>query len=254
MSETTEAPTTTEVPAPPAVPAAPPPAATDRPDWLPEKFADGAALAKSYAELEAWKGTKTEALRAEVLAALREGVPEQADAYDFTVPDGLLPEGFKAEIPKDDPFLNQMKGVFHQLGAKPEQFQAAAEAFLRWQVANMPDVMAERAKLGEGAPERIAAVDAWLAKTLPDGEYHALSASIMSAEGIAAIERLMKLATGGAPQGVPGGGPGGVPSVEDAQAILQNPAYRTDTPEGAKLRARFAAFVQAGGRLPGYSR
>jgi hypothetical protein len=243
--------TTPAAPADLAAPAAP--ASPDaRPEWLPEKFADAAALAKAYGELEAWKGQKAETLKAEAIATLREGVPAAAADYAFEVPKDLLPEGFQAEIPKDDPFLAQMKETFHQLGAKPDQFQAAAEAFLRWQVANMPDVVAERAKLGEGAPDRIAAVDAWLAKSLSPEQYRAVSSGLVSAEGVLAMEAMMKMATGGAPNGMPGGGDAVMPSQEEASAIAAHPQYRAATPEGEKLRARFQAFVAGGGKLAGY--
>ncbi len=119
----------------------------------------------------------------------------------------------------------------------------------------MPDLMVERAKLGEGAPERLAAVDAWLAKTLPGEEYHAVAAGMMTAQGITALERLMKLATrGGPPQGMPGGTGAGPISVEEAQAVLSHPQYRADSAEGQALRQKFASFVEAGGKLPGFKR
>ncbi len=34
-----------------------------RPDWLPEKFATAEDMAKSYGELESWKGKKEEDIR-----------------------------------------------------------------------------------------------------------------------------------------------------------------------------------------------
>lgn len=255
MSETT----TTEVVEQPPVtattaPAAPPPDAppSERPAWLPEKFKTPEDLAKSYGELEGAFGRKADAFKAELQAQLREGVPEKPDGYELTVPEGLLPEGFTAQIDPADPFLAQMRETFHALGAKPEQFNAAAAAFLQWQVANMPDVAAEQAKLGEGAPERIAAVDRWLAKTLDATEYKAVANGLVTAEGIQAIEKLMRLATGGAPQRVPGGGESGALTPEAASQLLADPKYRDAGAEGQALRAKFKAFVASGGKLPGY--
>lgn len=242
----------TTPPAPPK--AGDPPAAGDpaRPAWLPEKFKSPEDLAKSYGELESAFGRKAEAAKAELLAELRQGVPEKPEGYALTVPDGLLPEGFAATVDDKDPFLGEMRGLMHELGAKPEQFEKAAHAFLKWQVANMPDVAAERAKLGEGAPERIATVDRWLAANLGQDEYGAVAAGLVTATGIQALEKIMRMATGTGPRSVPGGQGGESFTPEQAAAALANPAYRQDNPEGAALRAKFAAFTAGGGRLPGY--
>jgi hypothetical protein len=256
-----------EAPAQPAAAAAPPAAEpgagaeATRPDYLPEKFwkADEKApdiegMAKSYAELEAWKGQRLDKLKADVMAELRAGVPEKPDGYAIKVPDDLLPEGFKADIPADDPFIGEMRAVFHELGAKPEQFEKAATAFLRWQVSNMPDVAAERAKLGEGAPQRLAAVDAWLAKALPEKQYMALSHGLLTAPGIEALETLMRLGRGSvAPDPGNGAGTSASEALTPAQAMaLQaDPDYRHPI-KGEPLRARFREFIKAGGKLPGY--
>lgn len=255
---TTEAATTTTATTEAATTAAETVAA--RPDWLPEKFWDGDGkaakvedLAKSYAALETWKGTKAETLKAEVLAALREGVPEKPDGYALELPKDLLPPGFEAQINPADPFLAQMRQTFHDLGAKPEQFNAAAGAFLQWQVANMPDVAAEKMKLGEGADERLGAVDMWLAKSLAEPEYKAVMNGMVTAEGVLAMEKLMKLATGGGMQGVPGGGNAAL-TAEEAAGMVADPDYRLDNPRGAQLRRQFGEFVAKGGKLPGFTR
>lgn len=244
---------TTNVATPPPAVDPPPPAPAERPTWLPEGMADGETLAKSYTELRTAFSGKTDALKADLLKELRTGVPEKPDDYALEVPADLLPEGFKAEINPKDPFLAEMKGFMHELGAKPDQWQKMTNAFLRWQVGHMPDVMAEQAKLGEGAPERIAAVDMWLAKALPAEQYKAVAAGMVTAEGVAALETLMRQVTGGVPP-VPGGAAGAATLTGDqAMSLMAKPEYRQDSPEGRQLREQVAGFIAKGGRLPGQS-
>jgi hypothetical protein len=230
-----------------------------RPEWLPEKFADGAALAKSYAELESAFGGKQEKLReqlaTELAAKAREGVPEKPEGYEFTPPEGLLPEGFEFKVDASDPLLGEMRGLMHELGAKPEQWNRAMTAFLRWQADGLPKPHEEKAKLGEGAERRIEAVDAWLAKALPEREYKALAGQLGTADAIAGIERIMRAAGGGSlpgAAGLPGGAGGGdALTPQQARELMSHPDYR-DERKGAEMRARVRAFVTGGGRVSGY--
>ena len=101
-------------------PASTSPAATGRPEFIPDKFWDPAAgapkvedLAKSYGELEKRLGAKQEALRAEVEAELRTTIeaertkarPAEPSAYELKVSDGILPEGVQLEWRNDDPLV-----------------------------------------------------------------------------------------------------------------------------------------------------
>lgn len=235
-------------------------AVRERPEYIPEKFWDADAraprledLAKSYGELERWKGTKAETLKAEALAALREGVPAKPEDYGFTPPAGLLPEGFEFTLDEKDPFLGAMRGVMHELGAKPEQWDKAMGAFLTWQAASMPKPAEELAKLGEGAAERVGAVDAWLAKQLPEAEYRAVAAGLTTADGVAALERLMRAGGSGLPAAVPGGAGGGNISEEQAVAFMRHADYRHEH-KGRAMREQVERFVGSGGRVSGYGR
>jgi len=232
-------------------------AAAERPDWLEESFYDAAgkgirvdALGASYKELRGKLSGKADAMKAEILAGLREGVPEKPDGYELTVPEGVVPAGFEAQLPSgDDPLVAETRAVLHELGAKPEQFQRLVGALIKSQVAALPDIAAEREKMGDGAADRIAAVDSWLAKTLDEPGYRAVASGMVTADGIMAMEKLMKLAgaTPGVTGGLPAGG-GGTMTGAEVRALMAHPDYYH--PErGKEMQAKVSAFIQGGGSV-----
>lgn len=228
------------------------PAPVERPDWLPEGFADGAALAKSYGELRSRFGQKNEALKADLIKELRASAPETADGYAFEIDPALVPEGLEVKPPADDdPMLKAARTVLHRLGASPDDFKELAGAFVSWQIGTMPNFHAEKAKLGEGADARVAQVDAWLSRSLSETHYKAMMGTVTTAAAVEAIEALMRRA---APSGgftAPAGATaqGGITPAE-AAALASHPDYN-DPVKGAEMRGKFSAFIQGGGRLPG---
>jgi hypothetical protein len=231
-----------------------------RPDFVPETFFEAdkgisvEKLAKSYRELQGRFGQKNDALKAELLKELRKDTPATPEDFALEFDASLLPEGYTAkDIPSDDPMLKAARTVLHRLGGTQADMKELAGAFIQWQTSAIPSIAAEKAKLGEGADERIAQVDAWLARSLPEKHYASLMGAVQTAGALEAIEAIMRRATGG---GIPAG-TGGVGAAaalpmtpQEAMQIVSDPAY--NTPAGAELRAKFSAFVRAGGRLPGY--
>lgn len=257
-------------PSGPASPAADAPAApswlyelgADRPEDVPEKFwnadkkgVDVAGTLKAYRELEGKFGQKTDKLKEDLKAELRQGVPAKAEDYAVKVSDGVLPEGFKMALPAEsDPLLKGMRELFHETGAKPEQWQKALDLFVGWQAQNLPNVTAEKQRLGEGADERVAAVDMWLAKHFEaDQPAYAALTRWATADLVRGLESLMKAnGAGGVGQGLPGSGAGGGGmTASDAFAAMSQPEYR-DPVKGIELRQKVAAFTQAGGKVPGF--
>ncbi len=62
-----------------------------RPEWLPEKFASPEDMAKSYGELESWKGKKEEDIR----SAMQEEIEKERmvqDVYEQSRALGFEPE------------------------------------------------------------------------------------------------------------------------------------------------------------------
>lgn len=239
------------------------PEAAARPDWLPEQFWENETpayekLGRSYAELRRAFDGKQDKLREQIVAELREGVPESPEGYAFDLPKDAIPEGFEAVAPPaDDPLLGEVRQVFHELGARPDQWGRVLNAFVRWQVGQAPDMAAERAKVGEGAEQRIEAVDRWMARQLGDETmYRAVMDRATSADFVLAMEQLMR-SMGHAvqlPVGAPGAGaaPSQVTAFEAQEAMRHADYYHEQ--KGAPLRARVDAFFRAGGILPGMRR
>lgn len=109
------------------------PAAQSWRDMLPEdlrprmeKFADVASLAKSYAELESWRGKSYSVPGADApdeewgKVYDRLGRPASADKYDIKMPDG---------VQVDDGFMKAAKEWFHAAGLNQKQAQKVAERF-----------------------------------------------------------------------------------------------------------------------------
>ena len=230
-------------------------AGPDRPETVPEKFWDAErggvrvdAALTAYRELEGAYSRKREALAAELAAERRKGVPEKPEGYEFKVEPGTLPEGFEAILPPDDdPMLSTARSVLHELGASPEQFSKLSQAFLAWQMGTQPDVAAERAKMGESAEARIGAVDAWLARTVDETGYKALPEAVVTADGLAALEKLMRAAQAGIGAGNPGAGDGSPSETrEEVMVLMGSPDYYHQT-KGAAIRERVSAWIKANG-------
>ena len=84
--------TPTETTAPPSVTESV--AEPTRPEGLPEKFNTWEDMAKSYSEMESWKGKKTEDIKAEVLQELETEAYSNrpATSGDYQIPE-VLDEG-----------------------------------------------------------------------------------------------------------------------------------------------------------------
>ncbi len=187
-------------------------------------------------------------------------MPETPEAYEFKIDPAWLPEGVKAtDVPADDPLLTAARPILHKLGAKQEDFAALTEAFVKWQAKTLPDIAAERAALGEGAGPRIQAVDAWLARALPENLYKRFVDRLSTASDIEALEKLMAVTEGRGAGGAPGGGlpttaaltGGGPPRMTpaEARAAMGDPAYYK--PEGADMRGRVESWLRSGGNIRG---
>lgn len=233
-------------------------ASETRPDWLAETFYDldtktirVDALGRSYGELHSKLGQKAEAIRAEVLADMRRDVPTKPEDYAVGVPEGL-PEGFQPLQPAEqDGMLAAMRAVAHEAGMKPVQFQKLTNAFYAWQAAQMIDVGAEVAQLGEGGEARIQATQAFLKRHLTEQEWGGVAGMTQTAAGLQGLEKLMRLAEkGGAPSSGGAGAGGDALDGQGARTLMRTPAYKEKGPEGDALRQRVHGFLAAGGAIP----
>jgi len=192
-----------------AGPVAPSSGVPVRPDYLPEKFwrdtgPDVEALAKSYSELERRLATKREQVIAEYEAERQRALPQRPEEYEIKLPEGFAPpEGYEMTIDPNDPMAEEARRWAYKHRLPKEVFQEGVALFTKALAASLPDLKAERQKLGEKADERLAVLDGWLAANLKEPHYKALVSVAQRAEVVEAIEALMRMA--GA-EGVPGTG------------------------------------------------
>lgn len=165
-----------------------------RPEWLPEKFwsengeADYQGMAKSYNELEAFVGKKSEDMEAEIIARLEKEVAEELpeNASGYVIPE--MPEGVNA----DNPLMDSWKDYCHNNGIDQEGFNSGIEMFMQNGMNTGPNIDEEFNKLGENAKQRTEAVGLWVNKNFTPEEGKALENMIVTADGVKALERMME--------------------------------------------------------------
>jgi hypothetical protein len=99
----------------------------------------------------------------EATTKLRERNPGAPEAYtlDFTAS-----EKFKHVDLTGDPLWEPMEKTFKELGITNDQAQKLVESHLDYQMANLPDLDAEKARLGENADKIIGDIKAFASKNL----------------------------------------------------------------------------------------
>ena len=145
-------------------------------------------MTKSYNELEAFVGKKSEDMEAQVMAKLEkevtESLPEEASKY--IVPE--MPEGVNG----DNPLMTEWKNYCFSNGINQEGFNSGIEMFMQNGMNTGPNVDEEFNKLGENAKQRTEAVGLWVNKNFTPEEGKALENMIVTADGVKALERMME--------------------------------------------------------------
>lgn len=134
-------------------------------------------------------------------------VPGEADAYDLTLPEDFkAPEGFEVEIKADDPLWADFQALGKKYGLPKDGFREFAGAFAKYQIAaqqaDVETFVSEKTKLGANADTRIKAAEDYLKANLPKAQADALGGALISADGVQALEALLRLKSG--PTAVPG--------------------------------------------------
>lgn len=208
------------VAAPTAAPAAPQPAdASQRPEWLPEKYKSPEELAKAYKELESKLGTKEEDLRKRLIEEL------QAEAFSerpSTAGEYKLPETINAEEALNSELLQWWAEHSFENGFSQGEFEKGIEIYMK-SLPQGPDLNAERVKLGDNANQRIEAASMFATKFFPESTLPAIERLCESAEGIIALEVMMEAMKdrGFATQGNPASGM----TEADLRGMMQDERY-----------------------------
>lgn len=162
--------------------------ASERPEWLPEKYKTGEDLAKAYKELESKLGGKDEEIR----EALLEEIKTEAFAdRPETAGDYQLPDIVDDDLAVDNELLQWWSEHSFENGYGQEEFQKGIEMYAQAINGTQPDIEAESAKLGDNASTRIEAASVFANKFFPEDALPAIERMCESHEGILALETIM---------------------------------------------------------------
>lgn len=205
-------------------------AESSRPDFIQEKFWDAdrnqpniEALATSYNSLEKKLGSRTDELSKQV----REDIEKERAANvpeDYQVNVGEVPENVQLEVSDDMPIVQWWKETAKTNGFTQEQFDQGVKMFIENAVGALPDQQEEMNKLGDSARERVEAAELWSKKNLSPEAYSAFSSLAATADGIQAIEEIMKL-NQNAPMPSNPTQVDVTPEIGDLRSMMDDPRY-----------------------------
>ena len=191
-----------------------------RPEWLPEKFETPEAMAKSYGELESWKGKREDDLRSEIIAQMEQ---EAFSSRPATAGDYAMPEIVDEEMAVDNALFQWWTNHAYENGYSQEEFEDGIQQFNDALEAMQPDLEAETKALGDNAEARIEAVSLWSQKFFP-AEYEDVIMGIgTSAKGIEMMEFLMQNVKDASVSG--DAGVSARTTEDDLRTKMQDPRY-----------------------------
>lgn len=159
-----------------------------RPEWLPEKFNTPEDLVTSYSSLESKLGKGEEELRKTITEELHQEKwadrPETAGAYQ-------LPDSIDEQEAVGNDLLDWWSNFAFENGYGQDKFAEGIEMYSNAINAHLPDLDAEKTKLGENADARIEAVQLWAGKFFQEDQLDALERLGETASGIEVLEKIM---------------------------------------------------------------
>ena len=201
------------------------------PEYIPEKFWDTERneikveeLGASYKALEQKLGMRTEDLVRQVQEDYenqrKSSVPE---SYEVKLPQDI-PEDVEITVDPEQELVKSWQQICKDNGLSQEVFDQGVAAFVNNEIAGLPNLQEEMAKLGDNARERIEAADLWSKKYLSTDAYDAIANLASTAEGVKALEEIMSLS-----KSKPLPNTNTVVDVElderDLQSMMQDPRY-----------------------------
>tara|TARA_R100001198_G_C5220991_1_gene203146 strand:+ start:306 stop:1055 length:750 start_codon:yes stop_codon:yes gene_type:complete len=174
------------------------PSEVTKPEFVQDKFWDADKqevnienLASSYNSLESKLGSRTEDLTKQIRTDLEnERLSKVPESYKLNVPEI---ENTKITISEDMPIVQWWGKTAKEAGLSQEQYDAGVNAFIDNATANLPNPELEKQKLGDSGKERVEAANMWSKKHLSADAYSAISDFAQTADGVKAIEEVMKL-------------------------------------------------------------
>jgi len=175
------------------------PSEATKPEYVQDKFWNADTkqvnienLASSYNSLETKLGSRTEDLSKQIRGDIeKERLSKTPESYKLNVPD--LPENVDLKINKEMGIVKWWDQTAKDSGLSQEQYDAGVKAFVDNAVSNIPNHDLEVQKLGDRGKERVEAAAMWSKKHLTPDSYSTVSKIASTAEGVKAIEEIMKL-------------------------------------------------------------
>lgn len=203
---------------------------SDKPEFVQDKFWDADRkevnlenLASSYNALEKKLGSRTEDLSKQVRQDLeQERLGKVPEEYKVNVPE--LPENVDVSVSDDMEIVQWWKDTAKQNGLSQEQFDEGVKVFIDNAMATLPDVNAEMQKLGDNSKERVEAAELWSKKNLSPEAYNTFSSIASTAEGVKAIEEIMKM-TKDSPMPTTPTQVSVTPDLGDLKSMMNDPRY-----------------------------
>jgi len=203
---------------------------SDKPEFVQDKFWDADRkevnlenLASSYNALEKKLGSRTEDLSKQVRQDLeQERLGKVPEEYKVNVPE--LPENVDVSVSEDMEIVQWWKDTAKQNGLSQEQFDEGVKVFIDNAMATLPDVNAELEKLGDNSKERVEAAELWSKKNLSPEAYSTFSSIASTADGVKAIEEIMKM-TKDSPMPTTPTQVSVTPDLGDLKSMMNDPRY-----------------------------
>lgn len=203
---------------------------SDKPEYVQDKFWDADRkevnlenLASSYNALEKKLGSRTEDLSKQVRQDLeQERLGKVPEEYKVNVPE--LPENVDVSVSDDMEIVQWWKETAKQNGLSQDQFDEGVKVFIDNAMATLPDVNAEMQKLGDNSKERVEAAELWSKKNLSPEAYNTFSSIASTAEGVKAIEEIMKM-TKDSPMPTTPTQISVTPDFADLKSMMNDPRY-----------------------------
>jgi len=203
---------------------------SDKPEYIQDKFWDADRkevnlenLASSYNALEKKLGSRTEDLSKQVRQDLeQERLGKVPEEYKVNVPE--LPENVDVSVSDDMEIVQWWKETAKQNGLSQDQFDEGVKVFIDNAMATLPDVNAEMQKLGDNSKERVEAAELWSKKNLSPEAYNTFSSIASTAEGVKAIEEIMKM-TKDSPMPTTPTQVSVTPDFADLKSMMNDPRY-----------------------------
>lgn len=162
--------------------------ATERPEWLPEKFKTPEDLASSYTSLEQKLGAGQEELRNQIIQEFETAALENRPA---SVGDYQVPETIDESLAVDNDLFKWWAEHSYENAYSQEEFEAGIAKYAEFISATQPNLEQERANLGENADARIESVSLWANKFFPEDMSDAIMDLGSTAKGVEALEFIM---------------------------------------------------------------